>query len=126
LNVENFNGAEEVLFILNDQSWSSPEIEKSLMGVEVFYENYGQATLQLEVKVHRPTEAAPNTFETITGSVILGTAAADKTIRREWIDIIVSGNVMEVKFKRAANAGPLCIIAFQPHFAQGGENIADN
>lgn len=129
LDPVNLDGAEAAEIWLNNPTWSNPGMEKTLERVEMFYENKGAAQLSIEVSAFQPAPdgSAPDNFQTITATEVFGTAAADDSIRSVFFNIDggISGEVIKLKIKRNASAGPLSILGFEPHFAPRGEKVAN-
>lgn len=117
-----FNSENASTLILNGALWNKPGEEKTLERVEIFYENFGVATITVSVTSFRPSGGADN-FQTVSKSVTLGTALADGTERSTFADLTISGEILTLSVTRAALGGPVSLIAFQPHFQKRGEKV---
>lgn len=111
--------------IFNGAIWNDPGNERTLMRLEVFYENYGVVPVTATISAFRPTNANANNFQTATKTVNLGTALADKTERSAFFDIQLSGEIITVQLSRAANGGQVSLIGIFPHWEPKGEKIAN-
>lgn len=122
LNPTNLNGAQASTLIFNGSLWESPGDEKKMRRLQVIYENVGVCPLVVTVTVFRPSLGV-DSFDVVTTNLSIGTALADGTERTDFFDLSASGELAELKVTRAANAGPVSLIAFIPHFEDGGPKI---
>ena len=117
------SGALTGSLFFNGAIWAQPGLEKKLLSVELFYENLGVATITLTVTSLRPS-VGPDSFDTQTQSINIGTSLADQTERTSFFDIQLAGEILLFQLSRPVNGGPLSIIALLPEFEDGGEKVA--
>jgi hypothetical protein len=108
--------------IFNGAIWEMGGQEKTVERLEVFYENYGVFTLTFTFKCLRPSMGA-DSFDIVTNTVQLGTAAADGTERSQFVDLTASGEILELTVTRGASGGYVSLIAIIPQFAERGEKV---
>lgn len=108
--------------IFNGTLWDVPGYEKALRRLQVFYENYGVATLTLTTSVFRPS-VSPDNFDQQVQSINIGTNAADLSERSAFFDVQTSGEIIIIQLSRAANGGPVSLIGFLPEFEEKGEKV---
>lgn len=125
MNPADLNSEVACAFIPNGNLWNMPGIEKQINQIEFFYENLGVATLTVSITSHRPSAGADN-FQTVTSTMVIGTALADGTERSAMCDLIISGEILTMTVSRAALGGPVSLIGYIPHFEERGEKVENS
>jgi hypothetical protein len=128
--------------IFNEPFWDMPGMEKTLMRLEVFYEDLGICALELTATTTRPQFApfgpeggigsggfggnAP-IIDTKTSSINIGSIAADGKDQTAFFDIEATGELIILMLKLPNNQPPgqgICsLTGFTPHFADRGEKV---
>jgi len=119
----NFNGTQDGTLVFNGVLWGAVVQEKTIQRWYVLYENVGVCSLTLTVKALRPTIGA-DSFDTISKTISIGTAAADGSIRSAFFDLQMSGEVLDVTLVRTGASGPCSLVAFVPEIDVKGEKVA--
>jgi hypothetical protein len=121
--IANFNFAGVGTLVFNGELWNSPGQEKTLERLEIFYENLGVCTgLVASVTVLRPS-IAPNSFQTVTDTINIGSLSADGSDRSAYFDLTASGEIAVLTLTRPAGAGPCSITAIGIAISDRGEKV---
>lgn len=121
-NVYDYQDDDSVLEF-NGSLWNSLGQEKTIERIEVFYENIGVCQqLVCTLTILRPSVGA-DSFDVVTKTITIGTAAADNTDRSQFVDITGSGELIFLSITRPKAQGPCALTAIVPHFADRGEKV---
>lgn len=118
------NGAIDSVLIFNDPLWEQPGMEKTLIRLEVFYENFGVCQLKLLLQSFRQAmNNGAGGIDQQLGTILIGDVTADGSDRSAFFDLEISGEVILATVTRPANSGICSLTGFTPHFADRGEKV---
>jgi hypothetical protein len=122
--IDNFNYEDDDSIIeFNGSLWQQVGQEKTIERLLVYYENIGVCSgLRFDIICLRPS-ISPDTYDTVTKNISIGTVDATGEDRSAYVDIVASGEILFLRMTRVRDTGPCSILAITPFFADRGEKV---